>query len=208
MYLIGIDEAGRWPWAGPVVACSFTFWKSSKIPWYLLSQITDSKKLSPHKRELLFDTLVALSMWNDPAVYFWVWVVDNYLIDQINIRQANKEAMRRSLIELSRKIDVKNISQILVDGKDNYHFEWYEKLQYIVGWDGKVVEIGAASIIAKVFRDKLMSTYAILYPNLWLENHKGYGTKKHIEYLEDISKVTGIHRVSYKPVAKILSYIW
>lgn len=130
--------------------------------------------------------------------------MDNYLIDEINIKQANKEAMRRSLVELLRKIDKKKIEGVLVDGNDNYVFEELDKKPlYIVGGDGKVTEIWAASIIAKVLRDKLIWTYALLYPNMWLENHKWYGTKKHIEYLKDASKITGIHRVSYKPVKKI-----
>lgn len=205
MYKIWIDEAGRWPWVWPVVACSLTFDKNNLPDKSFLEELNDSKKLSEKKREELFEKLIEFSTWENPKVYFWVWVVDNYLIDEINIKQANKEAMRRSLVELLRKIDKKKIDWVLVDGNDNYVFEELEKKPlYIIWWDGKVLEIWAASIIAKVFRDRLMSTYSVLYPNLWLENHKWYGTKKHIEYLEDASKVTGIHRSSYKPVKKIL----
>lgn len=170
----------------------------------LLSKITDSKKLTHTQREEIFQELIALSLWENPKVFFWVWVVDNYLIDEINIKQANKEAMRRSLVEVLRKIDNSKINWVLVDGNDNYVFEELEKKPiYVVGWDAKVLEIGAASIIAKVFRDKLTDTYALLYPDLWIENHKWYGTKKHIEYLTDASKITGIHRISYKPVKKV-----
>jgi ribonuclease HII len=75
---------------------------------------------------------------------------------------------------------------------------------FVIGWDGKILEIWAASIIAKVFRDKLIKTYSMLYPDFWLENHKWYGTKKHSEYLENKTKITWIHRLSYKPVKKIL----
>jgi ribonuclease HII len=93
----------------------------------------------------------------------------------------------------------------LIDGNDNYTFEELGKQpEYIVWWDGKIPEIGAASIIAKVFRDDLMQSYAKLYPDLWIESHKWYGTKKHREYLQDGSCVTGIHRVSYKPVKEVL----
>lgn len=205
MYKIWIDEAGRWPWAWPVVACSLTFNKENLPDATFLEEIWDSKKLSEKKREELFAKLIEFSSWETPKVYFWVGVVDNYLIDEINIREANKEAMRRSLVELLRKIDKKKIDGVLVDGNDNYVFEELEKKPlYIVWWDAKVLEIWAASIIAKVFRDKLMSTYWILYPNLWLENHKWYGTKKHIEYLQEPANVTGMHRASYKPVKKIL----
>lgn len=205
MYKIWIDEAWRWPWLGPVVACSLTFDGANLPDKKLLEKITDSKKLSEKKRKEIFEELVRLSTWEKPQVYFWVWVVDNFLIDEINIRQANKEAMRRSLVELLRKIDNKKISWVLVDGNDNYVFDELEKKPiYVIGWDAKVLEIWAASIIAKVFRDELIETYAKIYPDLGLENHKWYGTKKHIDYLSGKSKITGIHRVSYKPVAKVL----
>lgn len=204
MYKIWIDEAGRWPWLWPVVACSLTFNKNNPLDANFLWELNDSKKLTEKKREELFTKLIQFSTWENPQVYFWVWVVDNYLIDEINIKQANKEAMRRSLVELLRKIDKKKIEGVLVDGNDNYVFEELDKKPlYIVGGDGKVTEIWAASIIAKVLRDKLIWTYALLYPNMWLENHKWYGTKKHIEYLKDASSITGIHRISYKPVKKI-----
>lgn len=205
MYKIWIDEAGRWPWLWPVVACSLTF-DSKNLPYKkLLEKITDSKKFTDKKRKEIFEELISLSTWEKPQVFFWVWVVDNFLIDEINIKKANKEAMRRSLIELLRKIDNKKISWVLVDGNDNYVFDELEKKPiYVIGGDAKVLEIWAASIIAKVFRDELIETYAKIYPDLGLENHKWYGTKKHIDYLSDKSKITGIHRVSYKPVAKVL----
>lgn len=128
------------------------------------------------------------------------------MIDEINIRQANKEAMRRAIVEIKRKIP-KEFSEIsvVIDGRDNYKFEELEqKPLYIVWWDGKVSEIWAASIIAKVFRDKLMAQYATLYPDLWLETNAGYGTKKHKDALEQASDITGIHRTSYKPIKSIL----
>lgn len=205
MYKIWIDEAGRWPWLWPVVACSLTFDFTNLPDKKLLEKITDSKKLSEKKRKEIFEELISLSTWEKPQVFFWVWVVDNFLIDEINIKKANKEAMRRSLVELLRKIDNKKISWVLVDWNDNYVFEELEKKPiYVIGWDGKVLEIWAASIIAKVFRDELIETYSKIYPDLWLQNHKWYGTKKHIDYLSDKSKITGIHRVSYKPVQKVL----
>jgi ribonuclease HII len=93
----------------------------------------------------------------------------------------------------------------LIDWKDNYDFEELDKKPtYIVGWDWKIVEIWAASIIAKVFRDKILIQYSTLYPDLWIENHKWYGTKKHRENLTKKSEITWIHRLSYKPVQKIL----
>lgn len=206
---IWIDEVGRWPWLWPVVAVAFCFNKKNMPSSDFISKINDSKKISEKKREEIFTELIGFSTpglkITQPKVFFWVWVVDNFIIDDINIRQANKEAMRRALVELLRKVDWKNI-EVVIDWRDNYEFEELkEKPEYIVGWDWKVAEIWAASIIAKVFRDKLMETYSLLYPDLWIENHKWYGTKKHIDYLSSKDKITGFHRVTYKPVKKILN---
>lgn len=206
---IWVDEVWRWPWLWPVVAVSFCFNLKNMPNKKLISKINDSKKLTIKKREEIFKELIELSTtglnWEAPKVFFWLGVVDNFIIDDINIRQANKEAMRRSLVELLRKIDPKKI-EVVIDWRDNYEFdELKEKPKYIIKWDSKVIEIWAASIIAKVFRDKLMQTYSMLYPTLWIENHKWYGTKKHIDYLSSKSKVTWIHRLTYKPVAKVLN---
>lgn len=202
---IWIDEAGRWPWLGPVAACALCFNPENMPNKEFLEEINDSKKITEKKREKLYEQLIAMSVWENPQVFFGVWVVDNFVIDEINIKQANREAMRRSLVELLRKIDPENISTVMIDGNDNYEFDELKKKPiFVIWWDGKVTEIWAASIIAKVFRDKLLLTYASLYPDMNLENHKGYGTKKHKEYLSDKSKVTGIHRTSYKPVKETL----
>jgi len=204
-YKIWIDEAWRWPWLWAVVACALCFHPENTPDKELLNQINDSKKLTEKKREKLYSQLIELSRWENPQVYFWVWVVDNYVIDEINIKQANKEAMRRALVEILRKIPNDEISTVMIDGNDNYKFEELKKKPiFIIWWDGKVTEIWAASIIAKVFRDQLMTTYSSLYPELWIENHKWYGTKKHREFLSDKWKVTWIHRTSYKPVKAIL----
>jgi len=202
---IWIDEAGRWPWLGPVATCALCFNPENMPNKEFLEEINDSKKITEKKREKLYEQLIAMSVWENPQVFFGVWVVDNFMIDEINIKQANREAMRRSLVELLRKIDPENISTVMIDGNDNYEFDELKKKPiFVIWWDGKVTEIWAASIIAKVFRDKLLLTYASLYPDMNLENHKGYGTKKHKQYLSDKSKVTGIHRTSYKPVKETL----
>lgn len=202
---IWIDEAGRWPWIGPVVACALSFNPENMPEKSFLERVNDSKKLTEKKREILYEELIQMSLGENPQVFFWVWIADNYIIDEINIKQANREAMRRALVELQRKIDIENISTVMIDGNDNYEFEELKKKPiFIIWWDGKIVEIGAASIIAKVFRDKLIVTYSSLYPDMWLENHKWYGTKKHREYLTDKSKVTGIHRTSYKPIKETI----
>ena len=204
-YKIWIDEAGRWPWLGPVVARALCFNPGNMPDKTLLKTINDSKKLTEKKREEIFSELIELSRWENPKVFFWVWVVDNFLIDEINIKKANKEAMRRALVELLRKIKKEEIGSVLVDWNDKYVFDELDVQPiYVVGGDWKVLEIWWASIIAKVFRDKLTLAYSSLYPDLWIENHKWYGTKKHIEYLSDKSKITWIHRISYKPVKAVI----
>ena len=216
-YIIWIDEAWRWPWLWPVCACALCFNSKSMPDKEFISKINDSKKLTEKKREEIYTELIEMSRWITPKIFFGVWIVDNFIIDEINIRQANKEAMRRAIIELSRKIphpqplpckegSVFNVDiEVLIDGRDNYDFEELEKRPtYIVGWDWKIAEIWAASIIAKVFRDKLLLQYATLYPDLWIENHKWYWTKKHRENLIEKKDITWIHRLSYKPVKKIL----
>lgn len=216
-YKIWIDEAGRGPWLGHVVAAAVSFNPEKTPSGEFIQSLNDSKKLSEKKRDELYAQLIEMSRWENPQIFFGMWVVDNFVIDEINIRQANREAMRRSLVELIRKLKahpqsdaVKEgkeslIKSVVIDGRDNYKFEELDKQPiYIVWGDGKIPEIGAASILAKVFRDKLMHQYATLYPDFQLENHKWYGTKKHKDYLSDAWKVTGIHRLSYKPVKKVL----
>lgn len=204
-YKIWIDEAWRWPWLGSVVACSMCFNPNNPLSKDFVNKLNDSKKLNQKRREEIFSELIDFSRWENPKIFFWVWVVDNYMIDELNIKQANREAMRRSLEEILRKIPNDKVWSVLIDWNDNYKFdELSKKPIYIIGWDWKIPEIGAASIIAKVFRDKLMSQYSLLYPDLNIQNHKWYWTKKHKEYLTDKSKVTSIHRLSYKPVKQVL----
>lgn len=201
---IWIDEAWRGPWCGPVVASAVAFNSNNKPSSEFIRKLNDSKKLTEKKRQQLYREIIELS--SEWKLYFWVWVVDNHMIDEINIRQANREAMRRAIVEIQRKIP-KQFDEIsvVVDGRDNYDFDELEqKPLYIVWGDGKVSEISGASIIAKVFRDKLMAQYATLYPELSLENNAGYGTKKHKEVLKTPADISGIHRISYKPVKEVL----
>ena len=202
--IIWIDEAGRGPWLGPVSAVALCFNLKNMPEKSFIKRLWDSKKLSEKKRDKLYWELIEMSRWSKPKIFFWLGLVDNFIIDEINIRQANREAMRRAIIELSRKISFKNI-EVLIDWRDNYDFEELKiRPTYIVGWDWKIVEIWAASIIAKVFRDKILVQYATLYPDLWIESHKWYWTKKHSENLKKKKDITWIHRLSYKPVKNIL----
>lgn len=209
-YKIWIDEAGRWPWLWAVVAAAFSINPENPPEDNFLEKLNDSKKLSEKNREKIFSEIIELSRGDEPKIFFWVWVVDNFFIDEKNIKQANKEAMRRAIIEIKRKIEFFNYGKelkidVFIDWNDNYAFEELDRKPiFIIGWDAKVPEISAASIIAKVFRDDLMKSYALLYPDLWLEKHKWYWTKFHKDYLKNPTKITWIHRLSYKPVKETL----
>ena len=209
-YKIWIDEAGRWPWLWAVVAAAFSINPENPPEDNFLEKLNDSKKLSEKNREKIFSEIIELSRGDEPKVFFWVWVVDNFFIDEKNIKQANREAMRRAIIEIKRKIEFFNYGKelkidVFIDWNDNYAFEELDRKPiFIIGWDAKVPEISAASIIAKVFRDDLMKSYALLYPDLWLEKHKWYWTKFHKDYLKNPTKITWIHRLSYKPVKETL----
>ena len=182
MYLAGIDEAGRGPLAGPVAAAAVILPQNVDLP-----EVTDSKKISEKKRERLFDEIYK------KALSIGVGVVHEEVIDKKNILQATYQAMRHSLGKLSISPEV-----ILVDGNkaDIKHYEQ----ESIINGDQKSLSIAAASIIAKVTRDRMMRQFDIVFPEYGFAKHKGYGTKQHIEAIQK-SKATPIHRKSFNPVS-------
>lgn len=178
----GIDEAGRGPLAGPVCAACVIL-DVDNIP----EGINDSKKLSPKKREALFDKITECA-----AVSFAL--VDEKTIDEINIRQATVLAMQRAVEGLCRKPDF-----LLIDG--NFTIGAIENERFVIGGDAKSLSIGAASIIAKVTRDRLMEKLHEEYPMYNFKKHKGYGTKEHIEAIKKYGPCP-YHRASF--LTKIL----
>lgn len=177
--IAGIDEAGRGPLAGPVVcACVIMPLEEDKI----ISGINDSKKLTPKKRDELFDKIVAT------AKTFCITQVDEKTIDRINILQATKLGMKNALNGL--KFPPK---MVLVDAE---RIDTDLPQEGIIKGDARSYNIAAASILAKVFRDRLMVEYAKQYPNYHFDKHKGYGTKEHIELLKKFGKCQ-IHRDSF-----------
>ncbi|TDT68084.1 RNase HII [Hypnocyclicus thermotrophus] len=178
-YPIGVDEAGRGPLAGPVVAACVRI--NNYIEEFEL--INDSKKLTEKKREELFDTILA-------NCEVGIGIVDEKKIDEINILNATFLAMN---IALSH-IEIKN-SIILVDGNKKIKNCNYNQKTIVKG-DSKSLAIAAASIIAKVTRDKIMIEEAKKYPIYKFEKHKGYGTKEHRELLLKYGK-SPIHRKSF-----------
>ena len=179
--IAGIDEAGRGPLAGPVVAASVIIDKNFDI-----TDINDSKKISPIKRIVLYDKII------NNALDVSVGIAHEYEIDKLNILQATFLAMRRSLGNMK-----KNPEQLLIDGPMT-DIEIIP-VKNIVSGDSKSASIAAASIIAKVYRDKIMEEYHKIYPEYGLNKHKGYGTKNHIDSIVQF-KAAPIHRKSFKIV--------
>ena len=179
--VIGVDEAGRGPLAGPVVAAAVILKEYSEE----LDEINDSKKLTEKTREKLYDIIMK-------NFYVAVGVSTVEEIDKLNILNADFLAMRRALKDLKSLKNEKEYT-VLVDGNLKIK-EYIGKQLPIVKGDAKSLSIAAASIIAKVTRDRLMKDLASVYPDYHFEKHKGYGTKVHIEVIKDKGAIEGVHR--------------
>ena len=177
-YVCGIDEVGRGPFAGPVVACAVILPKDCNILY-----INDSKKLSEKRREELYDIIIK------EAVAYGIGIKDNRRIDEINILQATYEAMREAINNLSVKPDVLLNDAVTIPGVDI-------KQVPIIKGDAKSISIGAASIVAKVTRDRMMAEFDEKYPGYEFAKNKGYGTAAHIEGLKKYGPCE-IHRRSF-----------
>jgi len=178
--IAGVDEAGRGPLAGPVVAAAVILPKNHKI-----EGLADSKKLTPKKREKLFNEIKAVSQVG-------IGIVSHKTIDQINILQGTFKAMRKALGRLSKKPE-----KALIDGFSLP--DQVIKNEGIIGGDSKIESISAASIMAKVTRDQIMKNMDPIFPEFGFAQHKGYGTKQHMEALKKF-KSTPIHRKTFRPV--------
>ena len=183
--IVGVDEAGRGPLAGPVVAAACILSRT-----YINKEINDSKQLSEKKREELFEII------KKDAIAYGVGIVSAEEIDTLNIYEATKKAMKEAINNLKVKFDL-----ILTDAMPLKGFD-VEVVPIIKG-DAKAMPIAAASIIAKVTRDHMMEELGKKYPEYGFEVHKGYGTAKHMEALKKYGPIKGVHRYSYKPVAKV-----
>ena len=179
--VIGVDEAGRGPLAGPVVAVAVILKEYTEE----LDEINDSKKLTEKKREKLYDIIM-----KNFDVAVGISTVEE--IDKLNILNADFLAMRRALKDLKSLKNEKEYT-VLVDGNLKIK-EYIGKQLPIVKGDAKSLSIAAASIIAKVTRDRLMKDLASVYPDYHFEKHKGYGTKVHIEAIKDKGAIEGVHR--------------
>lgn len=178
LYICGIDEVGRGPLAGPVVAGAVILPKDCDILY-----INDSKKLSAAKREELYDEIM------EKAVATGLGFIGPERIDEINILQATYEAMRQAISKLAPQPDLLLNDAVTIPGLT------MEQVPIIKG-DAKSISIGAASIIAKVTRDRLMEEYDRLYPQYGFASNKGYGSAEHIAAIKEYGP-TPIHRKSF-----------
>ena len=191
--VLGLDEVGRGPLAGPVVSCGCIFYDydklSSPIP------ITDSKKLSSKQREELVSYFTKLQ--KEKLMKFYLGLATVKEIDELNILEATKLSMKRVI----DKFEEKNIS-IIIDGNFSLEYENINE-KSIIGGDKKSISIAAASIIAKVYRDRLMSIYNNKFKIYGWKRNAGYGTKKHIDAINK-NGVTNLHRKSFEPIKSLL----
>ena len=181
-FIAGIDEAGRGPLAGPVVAAACIL-----DPGVQILGLDDSKKLSAKKRDVLFDEI------KEKALCYEICAEDAQTIDEINILEATKKAMRRcvkGLEEKGYKPDVLLIDAVKLEGTD------VPVIVPIIKGDAKSISIGAASIFAKVTRDREMVEYDRLYPEYGFAKHVGYGTAQHIEAIKEYGPCP-IHRRTF-----------
>jgi len=177
--LCGVDEAGRGPIAGPVVAAAVMFGDDTFI-----ENVYDSKKLSEKKRKVIFEQII------HTAKAFGVGIASHEEIDEINILSATRLAMDRAVAKLKIKPD-----KIIVDG--NFYSSPVAVVENIIRGDEKSFSIAAASILAKVTRDEMMKDMQLTYPNFSFSHHKGYCTRAHIDELLEHG-YTDIHRRSFK----------
>jgi len=175
--ICGIDEAGRGPLAGPVVVAGVIMQGDSMI-----EGVNDSKKVSEKKRELLYDKIL------EEAISYSVAIIGQDVIDEINILNATKESMKASFNNLKVKPDL-----LLIDA---VKLNVCKQERAIIKGDETSYAIACASIVAKVYRDKLMQEYAETYPEYDFEHNMGYGTKKHTQAIL-AHGVTPIHRLSF-----------
>lgn len=183
--MAGLDEAGRGAWAGPVVAAAVIFKPHTYIP-----EIDDSKKIPPDKREALFEVIV------NRAESFGIGCVGHAVIDEANILRATIQAMVNAVSNLGKKPEY-----LLIDGNRGIGLPVPQQL--LVRGDSLSMTIGAASILAKVTRDRMMVELEKNHPQFKFSKHKGYGTREHREELRRFGPTTS-HRLSFEPMRSMI----
>jgi ribonuclease HII len=182
--IVGLDEAGRGPLAGPLYCGAVVF-----DPSYQNEEINDSKKLSPKKREELYDVII------HNALAYAVVSASVEEIDHLNILEADKMIMEKALKLIAVPFDL-----IITDDVPLRHVD--KPLIAMIKGDAQCLNVAAASILAKVSRDRYMDELDKKYPEYGFKKHKGYGTKAHLEALEKYGPIEGVHRKSFRPVSE------
>ena len=192
MIIIGVDEAGRGPLAGSVVAAAVAF-----PPQFHIDGLTDSKKLSEKKREELYLQITSECCWASAEA-------SSIEIDEINILQATMVSMKRAILDLQHQLISQSGAQdfrVIVDGN---RCPDVENCEAIIKGDLIEPVISAASIIAKVTRDRQMKELDQSYPEYGFSRHKGYGTKEHLEALAKHGPIFGQHRFTFAPIKRLV----
>lgn len=184
-FIAGVDEVGRGPLAGPVVVASVIFEKGKELP-----TVNDSKKLSAKKRELLYDKIISC------AKKYSIVELSVEEIDLLNILKATHKGMRMAV----EKLEIAEFA--LIDGLPVPNMPIPSKA--IIKGDGKSASIAAASILAKVYRDRIMNKYSEIYPEYGFAENKGYGTKTHMKAIAKYGPCP-IHRKTFEPVKSLLN---
>ena len=185
-YIAGVDEVGRGPLVGPVVAACVVLPKD-----FHLDGLTDSKKLSEKKRNIFSDYI------KKNAIAYGIGVIDSKKIDEVNIYEATKLAMKEAIKKVRKKIDLEHV---LIDAMP---LDLDIETTSIIKGDSLSISIAAASVIAKVYRDSLMYELDKKYPEYGFKSHKGYPTKKHIEAINKYGLIEG-YRKTYGPVKELI----
>lgn len=181
--IVGLDEAGRGPLAGPLYCAAVVF-----DPFYQNEEINDSKKLSPKKREGLYDIIVR------NALSYAIVSASVEEIDKYNILEADKRIMEKALALIEAPYDF-----IITDDVPLRHAD--KPLVAMIKGDAQCLNVAAASILAKVSRDRYMDELDKKYPEYGFKKHKGYGTALHLEMLRKYGPIEGVHRKTFRPVS-------
>jgi len=188
-YILGLDEAGRGPWAGPLVVAGCILPKC-----YKNDEINDSKKLSMKKRERLFDEIIK------SAIAYDILFISAQDVDKLNPKQASINGMYEVFSSIKPTAQV-----VLIDAEKVPKIK--VKTESIIKGDAKSISIAAASILAKVARDRYMIEIANKYPEYHFDNNKGYGTIEHLKAIQKFGPIKDFHRFSYRPIKEIIKKI-
>lgn len=188
-YILGLDEAGRGPWAGPLVVAGCILPKG-----YKNDEINDSKKLSMKKRERLFDEIIK------SAIAYDILFISAQDVDKLNPKQASINGMYEVFSSIKPTAQV-----VLIDAEKVPKIK--AKTELIIKGDAKSISIAAASILAKVARDRYMIEIANKYPEYHFDSNKGYGTIEHLKAIQKFGPIKDFHRFSYRPIKEIIKKI-